>query len=63
MTCGYRAGLVRLGQRLPRGRVSLVHVEHDDWCEMVGGDGTQPCVPRFVLEGEDVSALAAEGEP
>jgi hypothetical protein len=60
MRCGYQAALLRLGRRLPRGRVLHVLVQHDDWCEVVGGDGSQPCVPRFVLDGEDVTVLAAE---
>lgn len=28
----------------------VVRVSHDDWCPMVGGDGSKPCTPDIVVE-------------
>jgi len=67
MECRYQdaAVLIPIRLQLAPGGVSHLTIEHDAWCPCLGGDGSQECHPRFLLDGRDITHLAdpAEDDP
>jgi hypothetical protein len=57
--CPYQemAGMIALAlmeHGVEAGRIYDLTVEHDDWCPIIGGDGSRECEPTFKLDGISV---------
>ncbi len=58
--CNYLNAVLRLAALglVPAGS-SLLTIQHDPWCPVLGGDGSKRCAPTFTLNGVPVTT---EGE-